>query len=107
MAGLSELPVVEGIDTSSLLLAGTLFFLAVFALQILWIYRRGSSSGSASGAEAAETEAEASGEPMVVCPECSEPTEAEYRYCRNCASDTGRSYVGSRGDGDSNRSGML
>jgi len=44
---------------------------------------------------------------MVICPECSQPTEAEYRYCRHCAEDTGKSYVGSGGDDGSSRSGML
>jgi len=43
----------------------------------------------------------------VRCPECARPTEAEYRFCRHCASDTGKSYVGGGNDDGSSRSGMF
>ncbi|MCX2818911.1 hypothetical protein EGH25_06055 [Haladaptatus sp. F3-133] len=93
----------EGFDTDSLLMVGSLLLVSVLLVQIALIYRRRSSSDppQPNPAEAGD------GEGMVVCPECSQPTEAEYRYCRYCASDTGRSYIGSRGDDSSNGSGML
>jgi len=43
----------------------------------------------------------------IRCPQCSKPTEAEYRFCRHCAGDTGKSYVGERGDDGSSKSGMF
>ena len=105
----SEFPFAEGLDTTSLLLAGSLFLFSILLVQMIWVYRRRSSSpilsSETDGNEAVE--AEGTEDDMVLCPECSQPTEAEYRYCRHCASDTGRSYVGSRGDDGSNRSGML
>lgn len=44
---------------------------------------------------------------MIVCPECGEPTETEYRFCRVCAGDTGKGYVDIGEGDDSSRSGMF
>ncbi|MFP4174424.1 MAG: hypothetical protein ACLFSW_01425 [Halobacteriales archaeon] len=104
MLQVSELP-FEGFDTNSLLLAGSLFLFSLLLVQIIIVYRRRSSSPSA--VMSAETDAETDDTPMIVCPECSQTTEAEYRYCRHCASDTGRSYIGARDDDSSKGSGML
>jgi hypothetical protein len=109
MIQVSGLPFGEGFDTNSFLLAGSLFLVSLFLVQILWVYRNRSSGTREVRAADTDTEgADAADDTrMVVCPECSQPTEAEYRYCRHCASDTGRSYVGSRGEGGSKGSGML
>jgi len=106
MIQVSGLPFGEGFDTNSFLLAGSLFLVSLFLVQILWVYRNRSSGTREVRAADTDTE-DAEDTRMVVCPECSQPTEAEYRYCRHCASDTGRSYVGSRGEGGSKGSGML
>ena len=101
---------MESFDGTSVLMIGTGLLVSLLVIQILWAYRNRTGSGSvpASGVEGVEVEAgSVDGATMVLCPECSEPTEAEYRYCRNCAEDTGKSYIGSPGDGDSNRSGIL
>jgi hypothetical protein len=100
----------EGIDETSLVLGGVLFLVSLLMIQAIWAYRNGAFFGRGNSAPPPEVpdedEADA-GEEMVVCPECSEPTEAEYRYCRHCASDTGKSYIGSKGDDGSSSSGML
>lgn len=105
MLQVSDFPFAEGFDTQSVLLAGSLFLFSVLLVQIIWLYRKRSTSTSGA-IRSSETSADEDGD-MVICPECSEPTEAEYRYCRHCASDTGKSYVGSRGDDESKGSGML
>lgn len=109
---------LEALDETSFLLMGTGLLVTLLLLQILWSYRRKSRSGSGSNSGRSgsvsrtaegETDYEESetGEGMMLCPECGEPTEAEYRYCRHCVEDTGKSYVGSGGDGESSRSGMF
>jgi hypothetical protein len=102
MIRLSAVP-FEGFDTDSLLMAGSLLLVSLLLIQIILLYRRRSSTGTSAGRPAETGDADG----MVVCPECSEPTEAEYRYCRHCASDTGRSYIGASGDDGSKGSGML
>jgi rubredoxin len=104
MLQVSDFPFAEVFDTQSLLVAGSLFLFSVLLVQIIWVYRRRSGSQSRVLRPAATDDAD---DDMVICPECSEPTEAEYRYCRHCAGDTGKSYVGSRGDDGSKGSGML
>jgi len=76
------------LDEASLLLMGTGLLVSLLVLQMLWSYRKRSRSGSDAGS-------------------APKPTEAEYRYCRHCVEDTGRSYAGSGGDGESSRSGMF
>ncbi|MDY7081426.1 MAG: hypothetical protein SXQ77_03230 [Halobacteria archaeon] len=44
---------------------------------------------------------------MIICPECNNPTESEYRFCRICASDTGKGYVDMVEPDDSSQSGMF
>ena len=44
---------------------------------------------------------------MIRCPECGSPTESEYRFCRICASDTGKDYGGLGSSDDSSKSGMF
>ncbi|MDZ7687382.1 MAG: hypothetical protein U5J64_01445 [Halobacteriales archaeon] len=97
---------METFDGTSFLLIGTGLLVSLLVIQIIWTYQNTTGSGSASASGAMDS-TPASGDGMVPCPECSKPTEAEYRYCRHCAEDTGRSYLGSSGAGDSNRSGML
>lgn len=109
---------MEALDETSFLLMGTGLLVTLLLLQILWSYRRNTRSGSGSGSDRSGSgsrtaegdtdheEAETT-EGMMPCPECGEPTEAKYRYCRHCVEDTGRSYVGSGGDGESSRSGMF
>ncbi len=46
-------------------------------------------------------------EGMIICPSCGKPTETEYRFCRFCASDTGKGYVDLVDKDDSSRSGMF
>ena len=101
---------MEALDEPSFLVMGTGLLVFLLVLQILWSYRKraSSGSGSGSGSPVADTESAPGAKVgMMLCPECEEPTEAEYRYCRHCVEDTGRSYVGSGGDGESSRSGML
>ncbi len=123
---LNAVAFVGAFDETSFLLVGTGMLVALLVIQILWAYRASSGSPTADekrtqaeseGAETATGEGAGSTDTtistntadteMVTCPECSKPTEAEYRFCRNCAEDTGKSYVGSRGDDGSNRSGFL
>jgi len=54
----------------------------------------------------ASADTEASGhhaDGTVTCPDCGEPNEAEYRYCRQCVSElpTGVSFVTTRSHGRS------
>lgn len=107
------------LDEASLLLMGTGLLVSLLVLQMLWSYRKRSRSGSDAGSAPKTSGVEGDHEShddhggagvdgeVMLCPECGKPTEAEYRYCRHCVEDTGRSYAGSGGDGESSRSGMF
>lgn len=101
----------EAFDDTSFLLIGTGLLVSLLVLQVFWFYRRSKGSSAEPAPPAAEAptapKGDAPDKDMMLCPECGNPTEAEYRYCRHCVEDTGRSYAGSRGDGESSRSGML
>jgi hypothetical protein len=90
------------------LLMGVALLAVLVVAQIVWAYRNrtGTGAGSAPAKTEIETDSDSDGE-MMICPECGEPTEVEYRLCRHCAEDTGRSYVGLGGDDGSESSGML
>lgn len=96
------------LDETPFLLIGVFLLAALLFVQILWAYR----NATRSVAGPAPTNLEPNSSPelddgMMICPECGRATEVEYRLCRHCVEDTGRSYVGSGGDGGSRSSGML
>lgn len=126
MSPTSVVAFVDSFDETSFLVVGSFLLLSLLLVQVVWAYRNGTSQAGAGRrtqkaaddthdvpTEAFETDTDvrdedvADSDDMIICPECERPTEAEYRYCRNCAGDTGKSYVGSSGDDGSNRSGML
>lgn len=122
MSPTSVVAFVDSFGETSFLVVGSFLLLSLLLVQVVWAYRNGASEAQErgdtvpddtpeSGVSDAETQAdvteETSEDGMIICPECGQPTEAEYRYCRNCAGDTGKSYVGSSGDDGSSRSGML
>lgn len=109
---------LEALDETSFLLMGTGLLVTLLLIQILWSYRRNTRSGSGSNSSRSgsvsrtaegetDYEEDETSDEMMLCPECGKPTEAKYRYCRHCVEDTGRSHVGSGGDGESSRSGMF
>jgi hypothetical protein len=87
------------------LMIGIVLLAALLVVQILWAYRRRKNSGN--DRVPLEPELSSTEDRMMTCPECGEETEVEYRLCRHCVEDTGRSYIGSGGDGGSRSSGML
>ncbi|MDY6776303.1 MAG: hypothetical protein SV253_09595 [Halobacteria archaeon] len=97
MFGIEQLP--QATSPYSILIFSTAVFMGLALIQLLrgWMTRRRAED------EAVETEWGS----MAPCPECDEMTEAQYRYCRNCASDTGTEYTDDPGVDGSDSSSML
>lgn len=83
----------------SLVFLGIGFLLSFILVQFVWRHLR------RDGRDVSPEEAEANS--MIICPECGNPTEKEYRFCRNCAGDTGKGYVDMVEPDDSSQSGMF
>jgi hypothetical protein len=95
------------LDETPFLLIGVVLLATLLVVQVLWAYRNATGSGAGPVATPEADSASELDDGMMVCPECGRPTEVEYRLCRHCVEDTGRSYAGSGGDGGSRSSGML
>ena len=98
------------LDKTPFLLIGVFLLATLLVVQIIWAYRNATGSGAgpvSANPEPGSDSASELDDEMMVCPECGESTEVEYRLCRHCVEDTGRSYAGSDGDGGSRSSGML
>lgn len=94
---LESLGGLGGLDFSlrSYLMLAVATFVILMVIQVVWSFVQ--SRRNAGGQEHVGGEDE-----MVACPECGEPTERMYRFCRNCASDTGKRYASRFGSDGSN-----
>lgn len=82
------------------LLVAVGLILSFLTVHILWrVVRTDTSAGEAPDEHHVDG--------MIVCPNCGEPTETEYRFCRVCAGDTGKGYTGLVESDDSSQSGMF
>lgn len=89
----------NGLGQISLIFLAIGFLLSFVLVQFVWRMVR-DSEGSVDPEAAA-------GDSMIICPECGNPTEMEYRFCRICAGDTGKGYVDMVEPDDSSQSGMF
>lgn len=88
----------SGLGQVSLIFLAVGFLLSFILVQFVW--RMVKNNGGSVDPEAA-------GDSMIICPECGNPTEMEYRFCRICAGDTGKGYVDMVEPDDSSQSGMF
>lgn len=88
-------------ESGYLVFASALLF-GLLAFHLVWM----ASQRRDGVQERAEPES-ADEEGMVVCPECSQPTEADYRYCQHCVAEVGGGFVDLGEGGGGERSGMF
>lgn len=101
-AGALAADLESAFDGSGYLVFASALLFGLLAFHVAWVAsQRRRGGGSQQPPEKADEEG------MVVCPECSQPTEADYRYCQHCVADVGGGFVdlGEGGGGES--SGMF
>jgi hypothetical protein len=82
------------------LLVAVGLLLSFLTVHVLWrVFRANGSEGDVPDQHHRDG--------MIVCPNCGEPTENEYRFCRVCAGDTGKGVVDMVEGDDSSQSGMF
>ncbi len=89
-------------DESGYLVFASALLFGLLAFHVAWVARQ------RTGGERRKAQPESADEEgMVVCPECSQTTEADYRYCQHCVADVGGSFVDLGDGGGGERSGMF
>ncbi len=102
-AAVGDLALATAFEESSYLVFAFALMFGLMAFHIAWMAKnRGERRNQEKGQP---VDAEEDG--MVVCPECSSPTEVEYRYCQHCVADLGSSFVDLGGEDGGERSGMF
>lgn len=89
----------DGFGQVSLVFLALGFLVSFLLIQFVWRSLRRDAASVDRGDGGKDS--------MIICPECGNPTEMEYRFCRICAGDTGNAYVDMVEPDDSSQSGMF
>lgn len=92
----------SGFDESGYLVFASALLFGLLAFHLAWMARQRRRATSEP-----QTPEQADEEGMLVCPECAQPTEIDYRYCRHCVADVGGGFVDIGDGGGGERSGMF